>query len=59
MKTYTYTVAYITVDADGYAIATLLPSNGIVTDNPYWSDKDGSHYVAGLSDKVVGDSITL
>jgi len=59
MTTYTYTIASITVDADGYTTATLIPGNGVVTDHPYWSDKDGGHYVDGLSDKVVGDSITL
>ena len=55
----TYTITVIDIDDDGYTTATLLPGGGVITDHPYWENRDGSHYVAGLSGMKVGDSVTI
>lgn len=55
----TYTITFMTIDDEGYTVATLLPGGGFVSDHPYWAGDEESHYVAGLSDKTIGDSISL
>lgn len=53
-----YTIAKLTVDANGFIIATLANvtghNGGTVTNDP-----TADHYFEGLGDLKVGDEITI